>query len=191
LKTEIGEDYKDYTNIIINEVDRLTNYIDKMLGPKNEPNFKDENIHELIDNVLVILGTKNNNFKKNYDPSIPLLNIDKDMLTQTLINIIKNAQEAITENGQVEIKTRIDRSFTINSIKHNLVAVISIIDDGVGINEDIKNKLFLPLITNKQNGSGLGLSISQRLVSINKGIVIFDEDNNKTIFKIILPINKY
>jgi len=191
LKTEIGEDYKDYTNIIINEVDRLTNYIDKMLGPKNEPNFKEENIHELIDNVLVILGTKNNNFKKNYDPSIPLLKIDKDMLTQTLINIIKNAQEAITENGQVEIKTRIDRSFTINSIKHNLVAVISIIDDGVGINEDIKNKLFLPLITNKQNGSGLGLSISQRLVSINKGIVIFDEDNNKTIFKIILPIDKY
>ncbi len=71
------------------------------------------------------------------------------------------------------------------------MAVISIIDDGVGINEDIKNKLFLPLITNKQNGSGLGLSISQRLVSINKGIVIFDEDNNKTIFKIILPIDKY
>ncbi len=191
LKNEINEDYKDYTNIIINEVNRLTSYIDKMLGPKKEPNFKEENIHKLIDNVLVILGTKNNNFIRNYDPSIPLIRIDRDMLTQTLINIIKNAQEAILENGQIEIKTRIDRNFTINSIKHKLVAVISIIDDGVGIDEDIKNKLFLPLITNKQNGSGLGLSISQRLVSINRGIVFFDENNNKTIFKIILPIDKY
>ena len=69
---------------------------------------------------------------------------------------------------QVEIKTRIDRSFTINSIRHKLVAVISIIDNGIGVNKDITNKLFLPLITNKEGGSGLGLSISQKLIQINK-----------------------
>ena len=69
------------------------------------------------------------------------------MVIQVLMNLIKNSQEAITKNGLIEIRTRVDRSYTINSIKHNLVAIISIIDDGVGINEEMKNKLFLPLVT--------------------------------------------
>ena len=113
------------------------------------------------------------------------------MIIQSLLNIIKNASEAITENGLIEIKTRVDRNFTINSIRHKLVAIISIIDDGVGVNKEIASKLFLPLITNKKKGNGLGLSISQRLISINKGIITFEEENSKTIFKIILPIDKY
>ena len=89
------------------------------------------------------------------------------------------------------IKTRIERNYTINSSIHKLAAIISVIDYGYGVSEDIKNKLFLPLVTNKLNGSGLGLSISQRLVAINNGIIIFNEINDKTIFKIILPIEVY
>ena len=191
LSREISEDQQEYTNIIIEEADRLKNYIDKMHGPKDLPNFQYINIHFLIDRVIKILGIKGNNFKKNYDPSIPLLNIDKDMLIQILLNLIKNAKEAITEKGVIEVKTRVDRSFTINSLKHKLVAVISIIDNGIGVDKDIVNKLFLPLITNKEKGNGLGLSILQRLVSINKGIITFEEVDNKTVFKVILPIEKY
>ena len=191
LKKEINEEQKEYTDIIIEEADRLKNYIDKMHGPKNLPSFKSSNIHLIIDKVLKILGIKSSNYKKNYDPSIPLLYLDQDMIIQSLLNIIKNASEAITENGLIEIKTRVDRSFTINSIRHKLVAIISIIDDGVGVNKEIASKLFLPLITNKKKGNGLGLSISQRLISINKGIITFEEENSKTIFKIILPIDKY
>ena len=191
LKKEINEEQKEYTDIIIEEADRLKNYIDKMHGPKDLPSFKSMNIHLMIDKVLKILGIKSSNYKKNYDPSIPLLYLDQDMIIQSLLNIIKNASEAITENGLIEIKTRVDRSFTINSIRHKLVAIISIIDDGVGVNKEIASKLFLPLITNKKKGNGLGLSISQRLISINKGIITFEEENSKTIFKIILPIDKY
>ena len=191
LKKEINEEQKEYTDIIIEEADRLKNYIDKMHGPKDLPSFKSMNIHLIIDKVLKILGIKSSNYKKNYDPSIPLLYLDQDMIIQSLLNIIKNASEAITENGLIEIKTRVDRSFTINSIRHKLVAIISIIDDGVGVNKEIASKLFLPLITNKKKGNGLGLSISQRLISINKGIITFEEENSKTIFKIILPIDKY
>ena len=191
LKKEINEEQKEYTDIIIEEADRLKNYIDKMHGPKDLPSFKSSNIHLIIDKVLKILGIKSSNYKKNYDPSIPLLYLDQDMIIQSLLNIIKNASEAITENGLIEIKTRVDRSFTINSIRHKLVAIISIIDDGVGVNKEIASKLFLPLITNKKKGNGLGLSISQRLISINKGIITFEEENSKTIFKIILPIDKY
>ena len=191
LKKEINEEQKEYTDIIIEEADRLKNYIDKMHGPRDLPSFKSTNIHLIIDKVLKILGIKSSNYKKNYDPSIPLLYLDQDMIIQSLLNIIKNASEAITENGLIEIKTRIDRSFTINSIRHKLVAIISIIDDGVGVNKEIASKLFLPLITNKKKGNGLGLSISQRLISINKGIITFEEENSKTIFKIILPIDKY
>ena len=190
LKKEINEEQKEYTDIIIEEADRLKNYIDKMHGPKDLPSFKSMNIHLMIDKVLKILGIKSSNYKKNYDPSIPLLYLDQDMIIQSLLNIIKNASEAITENGLIEIKTRVDRSFTINSIRHKLVAIISIIDDGVGVNKEIASKLFLPLITNKKKGNGLGLSISQRLISINKGIITFEEENSKTIFKIILPIDK-
>ena len=191
LKKEINEEQKEYTDIIIEEADRLKNYIDKMHGPKDLPSFKSMNIHLMIDKVLKILGIKSSNYKKNYDPSIPLLYLDQDMIIQSLLNIIKNASEAITENGLIEIKTRVDRSFTINSIRHKLVAIISIIDDGIGVNKEISSKLFLPLITNKKRGNGLGLSISQRLISINKGIITFEEENSKTIFKIILPIDKY
>ena len=191
LKKEINEEQKEYTDIIIEEADRLKNYIDKMHGPKDLPSFKSSNIHLIIDKVLKILGIKSSNYKKNYDPSIPLLYLDQDMIIQSLLNIIKNASEAITENGLIEIKTRVDRSFTINSIRHKLVAIISIIDDGIGVNKEIASKLFLPLITNKKKGNGLGLSISQRLISINKGIITFEEENSKTTFKIILPIEKY
>ena len=194
LASELGERHGDYINIIINEVDRLENYVDKMSGPKNEPVFELVNIHSIIERVIKISNTAENNkliFIKNYDPSIPNVNIDKDMIIQSLLNIVKNAIEASASNSRIEIKTRIERNYTINGSIHKLTAVISVIDYGSGVSEDIKNKLFLPLVTNKFNGSGLGLSISQRLVAINNGIIIFNEENDKTIFKIILPIEAY
>jgi len=194
LASELGERHGDYINIIINEVDRLENYVDKMSGPKNEPVFELVNIHSIIERVIKISNTAENNkliFIKNYDPSIPNVNIDKDMIIQSLLNIVKNAIEASASNSRIEIKTRIERNYTINGSIHKLTAVISVIDYGSGVSEDIKNKLFLPLVTNKFNGSGLGLSISQRLVAINDGIIIFNEENDKTIFKIILPIEAY
>ena len=194
LASELGERHADYINIIINEVDRLKNYVDKMSGPKNEPVFELINIHSIIERVIKISNTSKNNkliFVKNYDPSIPNVNIDKDMIIQSLLNIVKNAIEASASNSRIEIKTRIKRNYTINGSIHRLTAVISVIDYGSGVSEDIKNKLFLPLVTNKSNGSGLGLSISQRLVAINHGIIIFNEENDQTIFKIILPIEAY
>ena len=194
LASELGEQHGDYINIIINEVDRLKNYIDKMSGPRNEPVFELINIHSIIERVIKISNTGADNkliFIKNYDPSIPNVNVDKDMIIQSLLNIVKNAIEASASNSRIEIKTRIERNYTINSSIHKLAAIISVIDYGSGVSEDIKNKLFLPLVTNKPNGSGLGLSISQRLVAINNGIIIFNEANDKTIFKIILPIEVY
>ena len=193
LESELSNSLKEYTNIIIEEADRLRNYIDKMLGPKSEPIFENINLHSIINRVLNILDTEKNKksiFIKNFDPSIPNVNIDKDMIIQSLLNIVKNAQEASTGNGIIELKTRIDRNYTINSNKYNLVAVVSIIDNGIGISDEIRNKLFLPLVTDKLEGSGLGLSISQRLVSENKGVINFEEIQGKTIFKIILPIEK-
>jgi len=194
LASELGEQHDDYINIIINEVDRLKNYINKMSGPRNEPVFELINIHSIVDRVIKISNTGADNkliFIKNYDPSIPNVNVDKDMIIQSLLNIVKNAIEASASNSRIEIKTRIERNYTINSSIHRLTAIISVIDYGSGVSEDIKNKLFLPLVTNKSNGSGLGLSISQRLVTINNGIIIFNEENDKTIFKIILPIEAY
>lgn len=194
LENEISEEHKDYIEIIINEVDRLKNYIDKMVGPRNEPAFKSVNIHSIIERVLQISSAKikiKNTFKRDFDPSIPDVIVDEDMIIQSLLNIVKNAQEAITTKGEIELKTRVERNYTINSIKHKLVVIISVIDSGIGVSNEIKNKLFLPLVTDKIQGSGLGLSISQRLVSLNNGIIVFEEFQNKTIFKIILPIENH
>ena len=194
LENEISEEHKDYIEIIINEVDRLKNYIDKMVGPRNEPAFKSVNIHSIIERVLQISSAKikiKNTFKRDFDPSIPDVIVDEDMIIQSLLNIVKNAQEAITTKGEIELKTRVERNYTINSIKHKLVVIISVIDSGIGVSDEIKNKLFLPLVTDKTQGSGLGLSISQRLVSLNNGIIVFEEFQNKTIFKIILPIENH
>jgi|TARA_B100000085_G_scaffold66489_1_gene59190 two-component system nitrogen regulation sensor histidine kinase GlnL len=194
LDSELKKNQKEYTEIIINEVDRLKNYIDRMLGPSELPELNATNIHFLIERVLKLLKTdqdKETTFVRDYDPSIPDVKIDNDMIIQALLNILKNAQEATVEGGTVLIKTRVERNYTINSIRYNLVAMIDIIDDGIGISPDIKSKLFLPLVTNKPKGSGLGLSISQKLVSLNNGIIVYEDDDARTIFKIILPIENY
>ncbi len=195
LESEIEDKFKDYTNIIIYEADRLKNYIDKMLGPKEKPSFKFVNLHSITDKIINISNITSNKkimYIKDYDPSIPDLYIDENMINQSLLNLVKNANEAVSNNnGIIIIKTRVERNYTINKIRHKLVSIISVIDNGNGINDDIKNKLFLPLVTNKADGSGLGLSISQRLISANNGIIDFEEEINKTIFKIILPIEKY
>ena len=193
LEPELNKDQKEYTNIIISEADRLKKYVDQMLGPIKEPKKESINLHYMTDHVISLISSErklNIEFIKDYDPSIPEVTVDKDMIIQSLLNLVKNAVEATSSYGKIIVKTRIARQFTINKRKSRLVAFIEVIDYGIGVSEELKQKIFLPLISSKEGGSGLGLSISQRLISLNDGIIEYMTDYNSTTFRIILPIEE-
>ena len=186
LNDELSDSQKEYTNIIIEETDRLKRYVDSMVGPSQEPNKESTNIHKIINHVLNLMASDSRvqtSLIKDFDPSIPEINIDKEMLTQALINVIKNAIEASDNKGKVLIRTRI-------GLKQNAImkAIIEIIDEGPGVHEKLKQKVFLPLVTDKKIGTGLGLSITQRLLKLNDSYIEYENNRVGATFRIVLPM---
>ena len=195
LKKRLEPAAKDqaFLDIISKEVLRLTNLVDRMLGPKQSTNRSRHNIHELIRYVLKIIeGEKANNIslKLDYDPSIPDLCMDFEVMVQALLNVVKNALQAMEKNGGVlELKTRVERKFTLGSITLPLVAVISVTDQGEGIPEEIADSIFYPMISSKRAGTGLGLSVSQNILRQHGGLIVASSEPGHTVFNIYLPLN--
>ena len=157
-----------------------------MVGPSQEPNKEHTNIHKIINHVLNLMASDSRvqtSLIKDFDPSIPEINIDKEMLTQALINVIKNAIEASDNKGKVLIRTRI-------GLKQNAImkAIIEIFDEGPGVHEKLKQKVFLPLVTDKKIGTGLGLSITQRLLKLNDSYIEYENNRVGATFRIVLPM---
>lgn len=182
----------EYTQIIIKEADRLHKLVDRMLGPNIVPNKIPQNIHEVLQHVYSLVSAEikdNIHFRIDYDPSIPLINLDADLLVQAVLNITRNAIRAVGEEGEITFKTRVLRSYTIGNNMHKLVACISVIDDGPGVPEEITTQIFFPMISGQTEGSGLGLAISQMLINQHDGLIEFESSPGYTEFKILLPIN--
>jgi len=125
---------------------------------------------------------------RDYDPSIPELLADKDQLIQAFLNIAQNAVQALDKNGEIIFKTRIGHKVTIGQIKHPLVIQVDIIDNGIGIPVAISDTIFLPMVTDKPQGSGLGLPIAQEIVSGHDGIIKCESSSAGTTFSTILPL---
>lgn len=182
---------KEYTQIIIQESDRLKSLMDKMLGP-NKPSKKDTlNIHEVLERVrqLVSVEVSNDiNINTDYDPSIPPLRADKNQLIQAILNIVQNAVQAMQQTGQITLKTRIQRHMTIGRKRYKLAAKIDVIDNGPGINDNLMNQIFYPMITGRAEGTGLGLSIAQSLINQHNGLIECESEPGNTIFSIYLPL---
>lgn len=195
LKKRYAPDAKDqeFLEVISKEVLRLTNLVDRMLGPKHSANKSRHNIHELIRYVLqVIEGEKAANIyiKLDYDPSIPELCMDFDIMVQALLNVVKNALQAMERYGGIlEIKTRVERKFTLGSTTFPLVAVIRVIDEGVGIPDEVADSIFYPMISSKRAGKGLGLSVSQNILRQHGGLIVASSEPGHTVFTIYLPLN--
>ncbi len=205
LERELDDKDKAFTQIIINEADRLKNLVDRMVGPKDIPKMSPINVHKIIEHVrqLVYAELKEGSeqHKKiqiisDYDPSIPDIHADESMLIQSILNITRNAVAAIDaspnlamEAGEIVFKTRTQRNCTIGTTTYPLVARIDITDNGGGVAEDIQEKIFLPMITGRAEGTGLGLSIAQSLVQQHQGIIEFTSDPGQTVFTLLLPIN--
>jgi two-component system nitrogen regulation sensor histidine kinase GlnL len=192
LEQELHDpELKEYTKIIIAESDRLQDLMDKMLGP-NKPAHKSLlNIHEVLERVrhLVAVEAGNNiRLQTDYDPSIPELFADKNQIIQALLNVVRNAIQAIQSSGKIILRTRIQRHMTIGRKLYKLVAKIEIIDNGPGIQPGLMGQIFYPMITGRAEGTGLGLSIAQSLINQHNGLIECESEPGNTVFSIYLPL---
>lgn len=191
------ESLKDYTSVIIEEADRLRNLVDQMLGSSKLPTRTMINIHEVLERIFsLIYAEVGNRIKlvRDYDPSVPEFMADREQMIQALLNIVRNAMQAltetVTENAEICLKTRVVRQFTIGQKAHKLVCRIDILDNGPGIPNDIVENIFYPMISGRAGGTGLGLSIAQQIVSQHGGIIECASEPGKTRFSVFLPLGE-
>lgn len=183
----------EYTNIIIDEADRLKALVDNMLGPNRRPEPSVLNIHHVLERVRSLIlaeyGDSNIEIVRDYDPSIPELVGDMNQLIQAVLNIVRNAVRALAgqDDGRIQLSTRVARNFTIGDTRHRLVARVEISDNGPGIPEELRETLFLPMVTSGE-GMGLGLSIAQTLITRHRGLIECNCHPGKTTFTILLPL---
>ena len=192
LDLELNIDQKEYTAMIIEQADRLTNLVDRLLGPNQLPEMKRHNIHVVIEKVFQLTqfdNPKNIVIKRDYDPSIPELIFDQEKLQQTIINIVNNAIQALGKGDNIILRTRAASNKTINGKRVKLCAQISIIDNGPGIPEHIQSTLFYPMVSGRPSGTGLGLSICQTIVHQHNGKLSCASRPGHTEFTILLPFN--
>lgn len=194
LQRELNRpDWIEYTEVIISEVDRLQSLITNMLGPSNRPQRQLINIYEVLEHIFKIIHAAEPErivIHRDYDPSIPALMADRDLLIQAFLNIARNAVQAIDDRGEITIKTRIGRNFTIGQTTHALVVQIDITDSGRGVATELSETIFLPMITDKADGSGLGLPIAQEIISRHGGMINLKSGESGTTFSIILPLEQ-
>jgi two-component system, NtrC family, nitrogen regulation sensor histidine kinase GlnL len=194
LERELPTDnLKEYTSVIIEESDRLSKLLNRLLGPNKLPQPEAINIHQVLERVRAIVGaevTDGITIKQDFDPSIPLFQGDMDQLIQAFLNITRNAFQALGQSGTITLKTRVQRQQTIGNTRHKLVIKADIIDDGPGVIDDILEKIFYPMVTSRAEGSGLGLSIAQMLINQHNGLIECQSQPGHTVFSVLLPLRK-
>ena len=197
MSREFGEsDLSEYTRIIIEETDRLRDLVDRMLGPRVPAERKLVNVHDVLEHVAAVIDVEAGHevrISRDYDPSIPDLIGDRGQLIQALLNISRNALQALlesdTQKPHITLATRIQRRFTIGRRHHPLVARVIITDNGPGIPPELIGIFFFPMITGRAEGTGLGLAITQNLISQHGGLVECQSEPGKTEFILYLPLD--
>ena len=189
------EHSKKFLKIISDETERLNDIVTKILTPPSKPNLAYFNIHSALEKVFALSeAEKAQNIKlfRDYDPSIPELYGDENLFIQAILNIVKNAEQALTniEEASITLRSRIAFAQPINGRLHNTISLIQVIDNGPGIPSEIKEQLFFPMISSKQDGSGLGLSIAQDIIRIHGGSISFESKPGRTVFSIGIPLKK-
>lgn len=182
---------REYTDVIINETDRLTALVDTMTTAR-PPQKTQLNIHEVCEHVHRLLRAEapaSVLVERDYDPSVPEGRFDRNQLVQALLNLARNALQAVGASGKVVLRTRVLTQAHIGVVRHRLAVRIDVIDDGPGVPEAIRGTLFYPLVTARPNGTGLGLAVSQELVNRNGGLIEFESEPRRTVFSITLPLS--
>lgn len=188
---------KEFTEIIIQEADRLRDLVDQMLGPLQPPKMEDLNIHEVLERVMQLINAETGGelrLKRDYDPSIPDIPGDFERMIQAILNLVRNAMQAIDQamprsEGLITLRTRIARQFTIGAKRRRLVCHLSIIDNGPGIPLELIENIFYPMISGRADGTGLGLPMAQSIISLHQGLVECESKSGETIFHVYLPLS--
>ncbi len=191
LSRKVPDDLTRFTEVIVSEADRLQNLVDRMLTPAKVEARQDTNIHQITERALEFIQLQSHpelSIHKDYDPSLPALHIAPEQVYQSLLNLLKNACEAINYSGEIILRTRAVHQHSIGPKQFRLMARIDVEDSGPGISDELKDVIFFPTISGKES-SGLGLGIAQSLIRQNEGIIEFDSIPGKTCFSIYLPIS--
>ncbi|CAM3654936.1 Nitrogen regulation protein NtrB [Pseudomonas reidholzensis] len=199
LARELPNDgLRDYTNVIIEEADRLRNLVDRMLGSNKLPSLAMTNIHEVLERVCSLVEAESQGcitLVRDYDPSLPDVLIDREQMIQAVLNIVRNAMQAISGQnelrlGRITLRSRAVRQFTIGHIRHRLVARVEITDNGPGIPAELQDTLFYPMVSGRPDGTGLGLAITQNIISQHQGLIECESHAGHTTFSIFLPLEQ-
>jgi len=196
LERELPDpELREYTGIIIGEADRLRNLVDRMLGPNQLPNHGEVSIHEILERVCGLIRAEAHSgirVERDYDPSIPTFWGDADQLMQALLNVVRNALEALSDgrDGLITLRSRVQRQYTIGAKRHKLVARLDVVDNGPGIPPEQQEQIFYPMISGRPDGTGLGLSIAQNIVNQHGGLIECVSRPGETIFTLLLPLGK-
>jgi two-component system nitrogen regulation sensor histidine kinase GlnL len=187
----------EYTQVIIHEADRLQALVDRLLAPHRKPHVVgDVNIHEVCERVRLLIVAEYPSgleVQRDYDTSIPEFRGDREQLIQALLNIVRNATQALGEqiaagSARLVLRTRIARQVTIGKQRFRLALELHVQDNGPGVPESIRDRIFHPLVSGREGGSGLGLTLAQTFVQQHQGTIEYDSVPGRTNFKILIPL---
>ncbi len=178
---------REYTQVIIKEADRLQKLMDRMLTPHRAPRLEPVGIHEVLERVRSLVEAEFGvPVQRDYDPSLPDIVADREQLIQAVLNIARNAAQAGAQ--WIEFRSRALRQVTLLRQRYRLALELQIIDDGPGVPAEIQDRIFSPLVSGREGGTGLGLSLAQTFVQYHHGVVEFESRPGRTTFRILLPL---
>ncbi len=187
------EDLKEYTQVIVNEADRLQALMDRLLTPHRLPQISLINIHEVLERVRTLILAEfpdGVTVQRDYDTSLPDLTGDKEQLIQALLNIARNAAQAMQGRGQIRLSTRIARQVTLARQRYRYALMVEICDNGPGVPPDLHDRIFYPLVSGREGGTGVGLSLAQNFINQHHGIIEFESRPGDTRFSVLLPVRE-
>src|SRR5438067_707295 len=188
---------REYTQVIIKEADRLQTLVDRLLAPHRRPHIVgDVNIHEVCERVRSLVLAEfpvGLAIRRDYDASIPEFRGDKEQLIQAVLNIVHNAAQALRAriaqgDAQIVLRTRVARQITLAKVRYGLALDLHIIDNGPGIAPEIRDRIFYPLVSGREGGSGLGLTLAQTFVQQHMGLIECESRPGLTDFRILIPL---
>ena len=197
LQMDISKDLTEYTQVIIHEADRLQTLVDRLLAPHRRPHLVgDVNIHEVCERVRSLILAefpRGLRVTRDYDTSIPEFRGDREQLIQAVLNIAHNAAQVLVErvaagDAQIIFRTRIARQVTFGKQRYRLALELHVIDNGPGVPDSIKDRIFYPLVSGREGGSGLGLTLAQTFVQQHHGLIECDSVPGRTDFKLLIPL---
>ena len=189
LERELKDrDLREYTQVIIKEADRLQALMDRMLTPHRTPRVEPLGIHEVLERVRALVQAEftGSRIERDYDPSLPQMSGDREQLIQAVLNIVRNAAQAGAKT--ILLRSRALRQITILRQRHKLALELQVVDDGPGVPDEIQDRIFNPLVSGREGGTGLGLSLAQTFVQYHQGVIEFESRPGRTTFRILLPL---